>query len=495
MKKGKCPLCGRKGRRECPALNAVICSECCGTKRISAIPCSSECPHNVFGLHAIEAFRAMDNDFHGDVLLPAMLKKGFLSPEEATKVRADISEENFFVVKMYILKMTRLFRDRQPDGRTAFEVWQADGFEGLTHDEACMLGFKKNTMPTVIELQKNIDNNFVECIDIFDPERGKFMLLDPMLASAQYPRYLKALCWLENYPAFSRISGGLIVPALIAREFIEMVKEMAMEKLFAAAEFPEKECLRTNFDYFWKLPEKMHDEKRKAMLSSIDIKICNALYDIGSNYQQILDILGSKPDFEERPEEARQEGERYFLWKRCGESKKIEEKMPEVFRHEEDGEQFGIVGNLILRKDSLLIEARKKQMFTFAMKMARHFFGDLITLRKKAERDLAKEMAAKDFKPALREEKSENKIPAEIKEKILHDYMEKHYRKFIDAGNTRLYGMTPRQASRKPEMRATLLDLMKEHIHMNETNARQEGISPISLDWLLDELNLGELKQ
>lgn len=486
-------MCGRKGRRECPALNEIICSGCCGTKRISDISCPSECQYNIFGLHAFDKFRAMDAEFHGEVLLPGMLKKGFITPEEARKVRADISEEEFFIIKMYILKMTRLFRDKQSDERTAFEVWEADGFDGLTHDEGCMLGFKKHTMPTIIELQKNIDSNLVWCIDVFDPGRGEFPLLDPMLVSAKYPRYIKALCWLEHYPAFARVNGGLIVSTLIAGEFIETVKEMAMEKPFAVTEFPEKECLRANFDYFWELPTKMHDEKHKAMLSSIDIKICNALYEIGDNYQRILDILNSKPDFEEMPEEAK-EGERYFLWKRCGESKKIEKKMIEAFRYDEDGDQFGIVGNLVLRQDGILIEARTKQLFAFAMKMARNFFGDLITLQKKAERDLAQEMAADDFKPAPRKEKSENEIPAEVKEKILRSYMEKHYRKFIDEQVPKLNGMSPRQASRKPEMRSVLLDLMKEHIHMNEINAKDQGISPISIDWLLDELDLGELK-
>jgi hypothetical protein len=423
-----------------------------------------------------------------------MLKKGFLNPEEARKVRTDISEEESFIIKMYILKMTRLFMDKQPDGRTVFEIWEADGFDGLTHDEVCMLRYKEHTMPTIVELQKNIDSNLVECIDLFDPGRGKFQLLDPMIASAQYPRYMKALCWLEHYPAFARVNGGLIVSTLIAEEFIGEVKEMSMEKSFIASEFPEKECLRANFDYFWELPTKMHDEKHKAMLSSIDIKICNALYDIGDNYQQILDIINSKPDFEEMPEDAK-EGERCFLWKRCGESKKIEERMIEAFRYDEDGDQFGIVGNLVLRQNNLLIEARTKQLFAFAMKMAGKFFGDLITLQKKAERDLAKEMAADDFKPAPRKEKPENEIPAEVKEKILRSYMEKHYRNFIDERIPKLNGMSPRQASRKPEMRNALLDLMKGHIHMNEINAKDQGVSPVSIDWLLDELNLQELKQ
>lgn len=39
-----CPLCGmRKARRRCPALDTLICSVCCGTKRRVEIACPSDC--------------------------------------------------------------------------------------------------------------------------------------------------------------------------------------------------------------------------------------------------------------------------------------------------------------------------------------------------------------------------------------------------------------------------------------------------------------------
>ncbi len=39
-----CPLCSqRKARRACPALGHQICAVCCGTKRLTQIPCPSDC--------------------------------------------------------------------------------------------------------------------------------------------------------------------------------------------------------------------------------------------------------------------------------------------------------------------------------------------------------------------------------------------------------------------------------------------------------------------
>lgn len=41
-----CPLCGvRKARRSCPALGHLICTMCCGTKRLTEIRCPADCPY------------------------------------------------------------------------------------------------------------------------------------------------------------------------------------------------------------------------------------------------------------------------------------------------------------------------------------------------------------------------------------------------------------------------------------------------------------------
>ena len=42
----KCVSCNqRKGRRECPALGGLICTQCCGSKRGIEIKCPDDCPY------------------------------------------------------------------------------------------------------------------------------------------------------------------------------------------------------------------------------------------------------------------------------------------------------------------------------------------------------------------------------------------------------------------------------------------------------------------
>jgi hypothetical protein len=47
----KCVVCGKvKGKRHCPAKNALICATCCGEKRVLEIPCPENCQYLSSGL-------------------------------------------------------------------------------------------------------------------------------------------------------------------------------------------------------------------------------------------------------------------------------------------------------------------------------------------------------------------------------------------------------------------------------------------------------------
>ncbi|MCD5407681.1 hypothetical protein LR090_00165 [Candidatus Bipolaricaulota bacterium] len=48
MSAERCPLCGQRlGERRCPALDALICSTCCGTHRGKALGCPTGCTYLV----------------------------------------------------------------------------------------------------------------------------------------------------------------------------------------------------------------------------------------------------------------------------------------------------------------------------------------------------------------------------------------------------------------------------------------------------------------
>ena len=492
--KQKCPKCGKSGKRNCPALGTAICSMCCGTKRVSEIDCHPECEHNTFGVKAIRAFRELDNNLFNDVVLPYFRDHDIVTIEEVNKIRNENANEDDFGIKMHTLFQMRLFHDKQSNSKTVFENWQEHEFNKLSHDCRLLLQFKSKAMPTVIELQKAIDDNFIECIDLFDKQRGKFLLLDPVMVDQKYPRYTRAIAWLEHFPVFSRLSvHSQTLPEMCANEFVEEIEFQAQNKPYCNAEFPEKKYMLENFERCNELPAEICRQAKSEMLSNLDIKTCVAVFNMGKNKKKILKVISSLPDFEENPDIAKP-GEQYFDWFRLGKSKAIENDMPEAFRHDDNSEQIGILGNIILKGNSFLLETRSEQKFEFAKQMAEKYFGNMITLEKEATQDIAKEIEKEDRDFDYDDDPDDKDIPPEVYQELMYKLMDEHYHKFIDESIPLLNGHTPREAAKMPVLRSQLLDLMKGHIHNNETLARDRGNEPYDLSWLLDELGLEELK-
>jgi hypothetical protein len=66
-----CPLCeARKGKRVCPARGALICSTCCGQKRVVEIDCPEDCVYLTGGHAAGWDGRARDRERDGRRLGP-----------------------------------------------------------------------------------------------------------------------------------------------------------------------------------------------------------------------------------------------------------------------------------------------------------------------------------------------------------------------------------------------------------------------------------------
>jgi hypothetical protein len=54
---------------------------------------------------------------------------------------------------------------------------------------------------------------------------------------------------------------------------------------------------------------------------------------------------------------------------------------------------------------------------------------------------------------------------------------------------------TPRQAARDKKLRSKLIDLMKIHLHGIAKRNREDPCLNLNIDWVIDELGLGELKK
>jgi hypothetical protein len=247
-------------------------------------------------------------------------------------------------------------------------------------------------------------------------------------------------------------------------------------------------------------------QKNIAVLKTIDLHQCKAVYKIIGNYADIKAILDNYPDFDEREryhEEEEVSGAFYYNWLRRGQSKALEEDMPLHFRHGDEREEgVGTIGNVSLFPDKLIVEVFTKQKYAFAKAMVKKFFGNNLLLQNEVVVDLAKQQAAKiedNYEDYVEERilekqaSSSEDIPPEIERKLLQEVHKRHYAVFLDEKIPALNDMTPRAAAADPRMRPRLIELMKQHLKGIEKQNKNRGLD-LNIDWVLDELSLPELK-
>ena len=507
MDKNKCDICGKTGRRSCPGIKGMICSVCCGTKRNSEIKCSSDCPNSPFSVPGYDLWLETDTK-----LVPKMLGylKSYYSHREFEEVvdqmrfASGIEEDSGTAEGAAVYYL--FFVKYDADGYTLVQKWQSEGWAGLNNDERIMMECRSNCRATVIEIQKILDHQRMECIDLLEPEKGGFILIDRTTA-ARSVRFTRLLSWLAHYPYFSRLANnGVEVPDFVFAEFMETLRDSFRKERRKHKELAIKDYLSENFGVFCDLIYDLSREKNIAALKAMDLHQCKAIYKITGSYADIKKILDTKPDFEKRkryPEEENVSGAHYYSWLRRGQSKALEKDMPLHFQHKDESKEgVGTMGNVSLFPDRLVIEVFTKQKYAFAKTMVGKFFGENLKLQNEAVVDLAKQQAAKiednyeDYvqERILEKEESGSKdIPIEIERELLQKTHKRHYTIFLDEKIPALDDMTPRAAAADPQMRPRLIELMKQHLKGIERQNKDRELG-LNIDWVLDELSLSELK-
>ncbi len=500
----RCTLCGRSPRGICPALEKIICPACCGLGRGSKIRCVSSCAYFPYNVAGYDLWLEVDSKL-------VRKKLDYLKSHYTYREFEEMVEHMLFAgddagtaegAAVYFL----FFVKRDAQGRTLAQIWQSQGWTGLNNDERIMMESRSNCRATVIEIQKVLDHQTMGCIDLLDPEKGSFILIDRATA-ARSVRFTRMLTWLAHYPNFSRIANnGVEIPDFVFAEFNDALRVSFRKERRKNKELAIKYYLSEHFGVFCSLIVNLSREKSIAALSAIDLHQCKAIYKIKGNYADIKAILDHYPDFEKRernPEEKEVSGAHYYSWLRRGQSKALEKDMPLHFQHKDECEEgVGTVGNVSLFPNKLIVEVFTKQKHVFAKAMVEKFFGDNLLLQNETMVDLAKQQAGKiednyeDYvqERILEKEKdSSEDIPPEIERELLQKMHKRHYTIFLDDKIPALDNMTPRAAAANLQMRPRLIELMKQHLKGIEKQNKDRELN-LNIDWVLDELSLPELK-
>lgn len=228
----------------------------------------------------------------------------------------------------------------------------------------------------------------------------------------------------------------------------------------------------------------------------MDAYQCISTYDIGDNFEAIELIFEEYPDFswnDKDPDEGDDPNTLYYTWLRLGESKKFEERMHPSFRHASTEDGVGTLGNIKFSFDTLEVETFSKQKFEFAKEMIDYTLGDLVTIKQEKIVDLAKQIAQKIEKGIdLTPKKKTQTIQPEVEKIAIKQIHEKNYSDFMDRPIPMLDNISPRGASKRPELCHKLIELMKKLSGLDTLKKEKDII--IDIDWMLDELGLSELK-
>lgn len=489
-------------------MEKIICPACCGSGRGSKIHCIPSCDYFPFGVPGYELWLEIDSKLVRkklDYLKSCYNYREFEEMVEQMRFASGVLGEDAGTAEgaaVYYL----FFVKRDCQGSTLAQKWQSQGWLGLNNDERIMMECRSNCRATVIEIQKVLDKQSMECIDLLEPEKGSFILIDRATA-ARSVRFTRMLTWLAHYPYFSRLANnGVEIPDFVFSEFMDTLRDSFRKERRKHRELAIKDYLSENFGVFCDLIYDLSREKNIAALKALDLHQCKAIYKIKGNYAALKAILDNYPDFEKRqrhPEEKEVAGAHYYSWLRRGQSKALEKDMPLHFQHKDEREEgVGTVGNISLFPDKLIVETFTKQKHSFAKAMIGKFFGESLQLQNEAVVDLAKQEAARvedSYEDYVQErilekqDGSSEDIPPEIERELLQKMHKRHYTIFLDDKIPALDDMTPRVTAADPQMRPKLIELMKQHIKGIEKENRDRGLD-LNIDWVLDELALPELK-
>lgn len=513
------PTVGRH-QRPCPAISGGVISPAeCGVRRVSQLACPADCVFNPFGRVGYDLWLKVDAEWTRKAADYVLQHLG--AAEVRNRLRrftiAVADQEAATEFALFNTVYLSLFVLPTAAGRPLAAEWEVEGWAGLNNDERIMMEHRRRMRPTVVEIQQVLDAQSVRCVDVFAADPQPFVVFDRGIA-ARGVRFSRIFTWLAHYPHFSRVGGNAIeIPARIWTAWRDEVQARFRQAAASRADLPLGEFMAENVVECCHLATALARAYQRKVFDQLDLNHCVVKYQLTGPPEAVEQALlarseferGSAPDGQFAPPQA------FFCWLAKGESAAMNKPDPAA---RELGVQTSVdgvelVANVRLYAEHLLIEtfsARKKDFARGVVEslLAGHavFAEEAVenltqAIRERAAREAAVSRVAETAysvttspvpPPAAAHPNPVSPPPVAVLEELAarlrHRYME-----FLDEPVPTLDGQTPRAAAADPALRGQLLELMK--VHLNELDRRnRENRTTVSLDWLLEELGLPELK-
>jgi hypothetical protein len=197
-----------------------------------------------------------------------------------------------------------------PGGETCLGEWAKAGFPGLGADERVFMRSRMRLQPAMLEVHRVIDSQRVEVVDLLDPARGSFVIVDTGFAR-QVGRFEVYAGHVAPLPHYGRLLGTcMLIPNFhpIAPE--EVIQEIIRHLGGPGDNSGRRVWLAEHYERFEKALMAVALARRRAMFDALDGQFGKAVYALARPAAECKQQLATVPEIADDPltEAERQEG-------------------------------------------------------------------------------------------------------------------------------------------------------------------------------------------
>jgi hypothetical protein len=491
-------IVSKKNRmRECPAAGRPIEAFECVAGRHTTYACPEPCPFNVFATADYPKVQALEHSAD---------EKYIKWVEEHAADRAQFESD-----------MRRLVGDRPssgffhrlawhgvyrvgPGGDTCLGEWAKAGFPGLGVDERILVRSRTRMQPAMFEVHRVLDGQRVEVVDLLDPERGSFVVVDTGFArqAARFDVYAGHTVPLPHY---TRLLGGcMLVPNFHPLPPEEVIHEIIRHLGGPVDNSGRRVWLAEHYETFENALEAVGLARRRAMFDALDGQFGKAAYALAQPAAECIKHLATVPEIADDPltEAERQEG---FVEARVWFAGSDD-------RENQDAGDGAAMGRILISLGHWRLEALGAGRLARLRERFEQLMGPRVTFKGERRDDLGAQLRMKEPKfdlalvpPSLLRDTpkvvvttSRIKAPTgtDSDDCAVAGVIHEREQGILDEPIPALENRTPRDAASDPALRPKLLRWMKFWISQTDRRNLETGRDD-DTNWMVRELGLTEI--
>lgn len=486
-------------KRFCPAEKREMSSAECGEGRGSRFACPADCSFSPFASGNYSQLLELEEQVDKQCL--EWLATHVADPETLKRdmQRAMAAKSP---IEFHVQTVWRLFLEQDDEGHSCVQRWERGGFSGLKNDARVLLRAKMGVRVGLIEIQRVLDDECTEVMDLLAAEPQRFIVRDRGLASS-VARFSTGLTWLYTLPHYHRLFGtAVLLQEVQGFEPREVVEEIVRHLGGPLEEAGMRRWLAENFVRVNTALQSVGTERRRLMFAGIDAKFGKVVYELKTPFAECVEHLGTAADV---ADDQLNDGERREGFAQAKAWFAVADDA-DVVRASAGAEPM--LGRVLLGQAHWRLEAMGAAKVAVLRRKFEGHMGPRVRFTGERLDDFGKSMTDKDPKadlslvpPRLLENPqvillSTSRVAMPVGHKS-HEEMEDDLfaaqdRAFLDDKVPALDGRTPREAARDPQLRPKLVRLMKSRVRATDERNLETGRNE-DLNWMLRELGLDEL--